>query len=52
MTNPDMMTNMVKQGVGGFLPQVCGMVYMRWHSKRATLHASPVCNPRLVMTTF
>ena len=22
MTNPDMMTNMVKQGVGGFLPQV------------------------------
>ncbi len=22
MTNPDMMTNMVKQGIGGFLPQV------------------------------
>lgn len=22
MTNPDMMTNMVKQSVGGFLPQV------------------------------
>ena len=21
MTNPDMMTNMVKQGIGGFLPQ-------------------------------
>ena len=25
MTNPDMMTNMVKQSVGGFLPQVSAL---------------------------